>query len=76
MIIEEKLFLKDVYDNILQIFKLFLNIIYTAHLLACIFHALGFYNITENNWLSAIKIKNSNFITRYFFFVILFFRFI
>lgn len=63
---QEMISLKGQDDHILSLLKMLLQIIFFAHLSACIWHSVAYYNHSQPNWLECSQIKDSDLLTRYF----------
>lgn len=63
--LEEKLTYSDLGDSLIHLFQLFMKIIFTAHILACILHSIGFYNEYRETWISTNNLTNEKLPIKY-----------
>ena len=60
------LVLNGEHDYLLTILKICFKIIFLAHVSACVWHAVGYYNNSgETTWIDAIDLKSSAWVDRY-----------
>ena len=64
---QEMISLKGQNDHILSLIKLIIQIIFFAHINACIWHAVAYYNNSGNTWLDSSNIKNLDWVSQYFY---------
>lgn len=63
--LEEKLTYSDLGDSLIHLFQLFMKIIFTAHILACIIHSIGFYNEYRETWIVTNNLTNERLTIKY-----------
>ena len=62
---QEIISLKGKHDHILQLLILAYRIVLFSHVIACLWHAVGFYNENGNAWLDALNLRKESWNLRY-----------